>query len=102
MSFLLLSDFVVNVVTYTRYIVLGLAFLSALIIIIAILFQNNSSNGADSITGASYMQDSYYSKHKGSTIDEKLNKVTKWCGLVVAVCIVLYYLTFIILSTPSV
>ncbi len=97
MSLMLISQFWVDVIVYARYVVLGIALLSAITIIVAVLLQNSNS-GADSITGASYTQESYYSKNRGSTIDEKLSKFTKWASLVIAVCIVLYYLSLIPIS----
>lgn len=102
MSFMLLSDFMINFITGARYLFLGVLALCALIIIICVLYQNHTGGG-DAITGSSsFSQDSYYSKHKGSTIEEKLNKMTKICSLIVACCVVLYYLTFIILNTASI
>ena len=99
MSLLLVSDFVFNLVKYGRYVVLGLALLCALIVIISVLFQNQNS-GADSITGG-YAQESYYSKHRGTTIEEKLNKVTMWASIIVAICVLLYYLSYLIVSTAT-
>ena len=99
MSFLLVSDFVYNLVKYGRYVVLGLAFLCAIVVILAVLFQNQNS-GADSITGG-YAQESYYSKHRGTTIEEKLNKITMWASIIVAVCVLLYYLSYLIVTTST-
>ena len=100
MSFLLVSDFVFNLVLYGRYVVLGLIFLCALLVIFSVLFQNQTS-GADSIMGG-YAQESYYSKHRGTTMEEKLSKMTMWCSIIIAVCVVLYYLSFLIISTASI
>lgn len=99
MSLLLVSDFLWNFVKYGRYIILGLAFLFAIIVIIAVLFQNQNS-GADSITGG-YAQESYYSKHRGTTIEEKLNKITMWTSILFAACVLLYYLSFLIIPTAA-
>ncbi len=99
MSFLLVSDFVFNLVKYGRYVVLGLCFLCIIVLIVAVLFQNQNGN-ADSITGG-YSQDSYYSKHRGTTIEEKLNKITMWASIIIAACVVLYYLSFLIVSTAT-
>ena len=95
MEFLLISDFLYNFIKYARYVVIAVACLSVITLIIAVLFQN-SNNSADSITGG-YSQESYYSKHKGTTIEEKLNKLTIWSSCIVAVCIVMYYLSCIVL-----
>lgn len=95
MEFLLISNFLYDFIKYARYIVMALACLSVIVLIIAVLFQN-SNNSADSITGG-YSQESYYSKHKGTTIEEKLNKITIWCSCIVAGCIVLYYLSCLVL-----
>ena len=99
MSLLLVSDFLFNFVKYGRYVVLGLGFLCAIIVILSVLFQNQNS-GADSITGG-YAQESYYSKHRGTTIEEKLNKVTMWSSIILAICVVLYYLSFLIVTTAE-
>ena len=95
MEFLLIGDFWYNLIKYARYIVMAVACISVLLLIIAVLFQN-SNNSADSITGG-YSQESYYSKHKGTTVEEKLNKITIWCSCIVAVCILMYYLSCLVL-----
>lgn len=99
MSLLLVSDFLFNFVKYGRYVVLVVMFLCALLVILAVLFQNQNSN-ANSVTGG-YSQESYYSKHRGTTIEEKLNKLTMWSCIVLAICVVLYYLSFLIITTAT-
>ena len=100
MELLLISQAGLDVLTTIRYIFLCIIFLGAISIIFAVLCQNQSTN-AGSITGG-YTQDSYYSKHKGSTIEEKLSKFTRISAIVIGIFIVLYYITFLIMNAAVV
>lgn len=61
------------------YVSLALAALSAVILIVVVLFQSGKSAGlSGAIAGGS---DSFFSKNGGKGLDAKLAKATKWLGL---------------------
>ena len=57
--------------------------LTALILILIVLFQSGKSQGLSGAIGG--IADSYMSKGKSRTIDAKLAKATKWVGAVFVV-----------------
>lgn len=76
-----------------RNVLLVLIALDALILIIAVLFQTGSGQDATAITGAT---ESYYSQNKGSSLDDKLNRLTKICAIVMVGLLLLYFVSLII------
>lgn len=64
--------------------------LSAIVITIAILFQSDSSGGTNAISG---IQESYYAHNKGASKEGRLKKITIICAIIIAVAIVLYFLS---------
>lgn len=89
----LVSDWFANSIPVIRDILLILIGLCAVIIVFAILFQTSTSSDASAITGGS---ESFYSQNKGSSIEDKLNRLTKICAIVMIVLIVLYFVSKII------
>ncbi len=81
-----------------RIILFCLVVVSALILIAATLFQNEDSEGMNAITG---QQESYYSKNKGGSRDGKLKIITIVCAVVVVVCVLLYFISFLILPVNA-
>ena len=66
----------------------------AIVMMITILMQSNSSDGSlDVMTGS---QESYYSQNKGSSRDGKLKIITIVMASIIFVCIVLYLVTMLI------
>ena len=51
--------------------------LSALILVLTVLFQSSNAKGLGAIAGEA---ETYFGKNKGKTIDAKLAKYTKWVG----------------------
>lgn len=87
------SDFVTTVFPILRYVLIGIIFLNAVIMIITTLLQSsNEENGAGVISG----QESYYSQNKGESRDGKLKKATTICAIIIAVCAVLYFVSLLI------
>ena len=87
------SDFITTVFPILRFILVGIIFLCAVVMIITTLLQSSADeNGATAVTG----QESYYSQNKGESRDGKLKKATTICAIVIAVCTVLYFISFII------
>ena len=60
-----------------------LQLLSALVLILIVLFQSGKSQGLSGAIGG--IADSYLSKSKAKSVDAKLAKATKWFGLVFVV-----------------
>lgn len=91
------SDFITKVFPVLRYVLFGIIALCAIVLIVTVLLQSNSSNDAGNvITGT---QESYYAQNKGSTRDGKLKIITIVMASVIAVCAVLYFVTEIINKT---
>lgn len=76
-----------------RIVLFCLVVACAIIMIITTLLQNNDSNNADVITG---QQESYYSKNKGGSRDNKLKWATIITGIIAVVCVILYFVSIII------
>ena len=65
-----------------------LIFLTALITILFVLFQKSNSDGIQGITASS---ETFFGKHKGKSIDEKLKKYSWIClGVMAGLSIVVY------------
>ncbi len=77
-----------------RIVLFAIVVLCAVIVIATTLFQNEDSADTDVITG---VQESYYSKNKGGSRDAKLKIITITCSIILAVCVVLYFVTFLIM-----
>lgn len=95
MNFLLKAsnDFITTVFPVLRTVLVVLIFINSVIIIISTLLQSSADeNGATAITG----QESYYSQNKGESRDGKLKKCTTITSIIIAVCSVLYFLSWII------
>ena len=84
----LVPDWFVNALPIYRDVVMCLIAVCAIIIVVCVLKQNTTSSGASAITG---IQDTYYSKNKGSTTEGRLKKLTAICAIAIAVLIVLYF-----------
>ncbi len=85
------SNFVTTFLPILRYILFFLIVASAIIIIITTLMQSNDSQGGDPITGG--IQESYYAKNKGGTRDGKLRIVTIVFACIIAVSVIIYFVT---------
>ena len=76
-----------------RIVLFCLVVACAIVLIVTTLFQNNDQNGTDVVTG---QQESYYSKNKGGSRDGKLKLITIITSIVLAVLVVLYFVSIII------
>lgn len=87
------NDFITTVFPILRFVLVGLIFVCAVVMIIATLLQSSADeNGATAVTG----QESYYSQNKGESRDGKLKKATTICAIIIAVCTILYFVSFLI------
>lgn len=95
MSKLLLAvDFMTDVLPVVREVLIGLVLVCALGLIVSTLLQSSADeNGATAVTG----QESYYSQNKGESRDGRLKKITIILASVIAICTVLYFVTWIIM-----
>ena len=89
----LVDDWFTAAMPIIRDVLLVLIGLTAIIIVVAVLFQTSAGQDATAITGAS---ESYYSQNKGSSIEDKLNKITKICSIVMVCLVVLYFVSRVI------
>jgi protein translocase SecG subunit len=81
-----------------RIVLFCLVVAAAIIMIVTTLLQNEDSEGANVITG---QQESYYSKNKGGSRDGKLKIITIVCACLIAVCVILYFASFLILPIDA-
>lgn len=88
------SDFWTKTLPILRYVLFFIVVACAIVMIITVLMQSNSSDGSlDVMTGS---QESYYSQNKGSSRDGKLKIITIVMASIIFVCIVLYLVTMLI------
>lgn len=80
-----------------RIVLVCLMFIAAIVVCVTVLFQDDNHAGSNAITG---FQESYYSKNKGGSKEDKLKKITIVCSVVIALCIILYFVSLII-SNPT-
>ena len=91
-SMILASDFATNVLPIIRYILFGIIIASAVVMIITTIMQSNdNSNSLDAFTGTK--QESYYSQNKGASRDVILKRITVALAIVIAVCILAFFIT---------
>ncbi|MEG1751672.1 MAG: preprotein translocase subunit SecG [Clostridia bacterium] len=77
-----------------RYVLVGVMFVSALVIIVTVLMQNESEGGGtNAISG---VQESFYQNNKSGTREGKLKRVTITMAIIIAVSIVLYFASLLI------
>ncbi len=93
----LVSDFWADFLPILRYILFGIIIAAAIVLIITTLMQSNdSSKSLDAFTGAS--QESYYSQNKGASRDSILKRITISMGIIIFVCIILFFITQIFIG----
>lgn len=90
------SDFITTFFPILRYILFFIMLAASITIIVAIMMQKESAGGTDVLTGK---QESYYAQNKGSTKEGRLKKLTVAMAIVIAVCVVLYFVTELINKT---
>ena len=93
------SDWITKVFPVLRYVLFGIVVLCAIVIIVSVLLQSNSSSDAGNVITGS--QESYYAQNKGSTRDGKLKILTIVMASVIAFCSLAYFITEIINKTVA-
>ena len=77
-----------------RLCLVGIMCVACVALIIAVLMQSNeASNGGNAITG---FQESYYGSNKVSSREGRLKKITIISVCIIAVCILLYFVSLLI------
>lgn len=84
------ADWITTFLPVLRYVLFCIIVACAIIVIIAVLLQSNSSSEGNPLTG---IQETYYSKNKGSTRDGKLKLTTIICSCIIIVCVIIYFVT---------
>ena len=87
------SDFITTFFPILRYILFFIVIAAAVVLIVAIMMQKESAGGTDVLSGR---QESYYNQNKGSTKEGRLKKLTIAMAIIIAVSVVLYFVTELI------
>ncbi len=87
------ADWLTTVLPILRYVLFFIVVACSVIVIITVLMQSNSSEEGNPITG---IQESYYSKNKGSSRDGKLKLTTIICASIIIVSVIIYFVTEIV------
>lgn len=78
-----------------RIVLVCLVALCAVIMIVTTLMQSNANeDGQSALTGST--QESYYAQNKGESRNVKLSRATIACVSIMAVCIVVYFVSLLI------
>ena len=78
-----------------RIVLVCMIAICAVIMIVTTLLQSNANDdGQSALTGSS--QESYYAQNKGESRNVKLSRATIACVSIMAICIVLYFVSLII------
>ncbi len=72
---------------------LVLSILAAIFVIIVVIMQPGNSNGIGAVSGSS---ETFYGKNKGKTLESKMKKLTVIAVIVLAVCMIAFYVLSII------
>ena len=87
-------DWIVASFPIIRYVLMFIIAVAAIVLVIVTLMQEHDDNGsANAITGAS---ESYYTQNKGETTQGKLKKVTIAMASIIAISIVLFFVTLLV------
>ena len=93
----LMSDGVYNFLNVSRYVLFGIVIACAITLIVTTLMQSNETDSTlNAFTGAK--QESYYSQNKGASRDSILKRITIAMAIIIAVCIIAFFVTEIFLS----
>ncbi len=91
----LAPDWVAASFPIIRIVLVCIMALCAICMTVAILMQSNSNDDATSaLTG--HVQESYYAQNKGESKNVRLSRATLTLICIIAVCIVLYFVSLII------
>jgi preprotein translocase subunit SecG len=72
---------------------LVLSIVAAIFVIIVVIMQPGNSSGIGGVTGSS---ETFYGKNKSKTLESKMKKLTVIAVIVLAVCMIVFYVLSII------
>jgi preprotein translocase subunit SecG len=72
---------------------LVLSIISAVFVIIVVIMQPGNSSGIGAVTGSS---ETFYGKNKGKSLESKMKKLTVVAVVIMAVCMIVFYILSII------
>ncbi len=72
---------------------LVLSIIAAIFVIIVVIMQPGNSNGIGAVSGSS---ETFFGKNKGKTLESKMKKLTVIAVIVLAVCMIAFYVLSII------
>ena len=87
------ADWITTLMPIIRYVCVGLILICAIVMIVTVLLQSDSNSTSSVITGG---QESYFSQNKGDSRDGKLKKTTIAMVSIIAICIIVYFITKLI------
>lgn len=91
----LAPDWVVASFPIVRIVLVSFIAICAVLMIVTTLLQSNANeNGKDALSGG--VQESYYAQNKGESRNVKLSRATVALISIMAICIVLYFVSLII------
>ena len=90
---MILSDFITTVFPIARTVLVCIIAACSIVLTISALMQSTDS---DESTNALTGQESYYSQNKGENKDVKLKRLTIIMASIIAVCVILYFVSMLI------
>ncbi len=91
----IINDFWTTTLPILRYVLFGIVFACAIVMIVTTLMQSNdNNNGLDAFSGTT--QESYYSQNKGASRDAILKRITISMAIIIFVCVILFFVSEII------
>ena len=91
------GDFVTTVFPILRYVLVGIILVCSIVMIVTVILQSDANNAASSVISG--VQESFFSQNKGESRDGKLKKVTIAMVSIIAISIILYFVTLLFNAT---
>lgn len=92
-SYLSVANWVQASFPIIRIVLISLMVLTALALIVIIMFQPSSSSGMGALTG---QRDTFYSKDKSKSLESVMKRITVILGIVEAVLAITFFVTLLI------
>ena len=92
------DDWITTLFPIARIVLFSIIVLLAILIVVTTLMQSNDADSTANVLGG--VKESYYADNKGTSRDGKLKKTTVIAAIIIAVCVVLYFLSLFINKTP--
>lgn len=92
----LAPDWVVASFPIIRIVLVCIIGLCAILMIVTTLLQSNANEGGNNALTGATSQESYYAQNKGESRNVKLSRATIALISIIAVCVILYFVSLII------